>query len=138
MTKQGFTTDHARRASRRRRRQNVGGGRVSGRHVVRVTPEEEARLIVLAGQAEVSIPRLLVESTFAAVGESASDRRQLIETLFRIERMLAAVSRNVNQIAAATNAGVVPADDVTATLQLVRRTAFRIEDALEAIGGPEQ
>lgn len=134
MTDEGVRSIHARRALRRRRRENVEGGRVSARHVVRVTPEEEARLLVMAGRAGVSVPRLLVESTFAAAGETASDRRELIEALFRIERLLAAVSRNVNQLAAASNAGLVPEDDVSKTLEMVRRTALRIEDVLGEIG----
>lgn len=45
----------------RRRRANVAGGR-RHEHKVRVSAEEEARLVVLAEAQHVSVPRLLIET----------------------------------------------------------------------------
>ena len=54
-----------RNAARRRR---VEGGR-HHRHVVRVTPEEEAQLLALALRYRVSVPKLLVDSALAGGSE---------------------------------------------------------------------
>jgi hypothetical protein len=46
---------------------------------------------------------------------------------------LAAISNNVNQIAKATNATGELQPETTATLDAVRRTASRIDDAVDAL-----
>lgn len=117
----------------RRRRANVEGGR-QHRHEVKVTPEEEGVLLRLAGEQRVTIPRLLVESALAAdAGETATERRNTIVRLFELHRLLAAVSNNVNQIAKATNAtGELQAETVE-TLRAVRRTAERIDAAVDEL-----
>ena len=117
----------------RRRRANVEGGR-RHRHEVKVTPEEEGVLLLLAGEQRVTIPRLLVESALAAdAGETATERRNTIVKLFELHRLLAAVSNNVNQIAKATNAtGELQAETVE-TRRAVRRTAERIDAAVDEL-----
>ena len=57
----------------RRRRANVPGGRLKS-HVVRVSEREEAQLLVMA-KGEVTIPRLLVETTLASGGETPTEMR---------------------------------------------------------------
>src|SRR5659263_189905 len=87
----------------RRRRANVAGGR-QHHHKVKVTPEEEGVLLRLAEAQHVTIPRLLVESALAAAtSETPTERRDAIADLFRLHRLLAAISNNVNQMAKATN-----------------------------------
>lgn len=125
------TTDG--RPSERRRRANVTGGR-HARHEVKVSAEEEGRLLRLALAQGVTIPRLLVETTLAReAGETVTERRNAITKLFELHRLLAAVSNNVNQIAKATNATGEWQVETTAALDAVRRTAQRIDDAVDEL-----
>ena len=83
----------------RRRRANAKGGR-HHRHEVKVTPEEEARLVMVAQSLGVTVSRLLVESALAGErGETATERARLLTELFAVHRTLAGVANNVNQIA---------------------------------------
>lgn len=115
----------------RRRRANFNGGRQHS-HKVRVSPEEEGALLRLAHEQNVSVPRLLVESALSLDrGETPTQRRELVGELFRLHRLLAAISNNVNQMARATNATNEVQDEMRATLDAVRRTAARIDDAVD-------
>lgn len=118
---------------RRARRENVPGGR-QHRHVVKVSPEEEALLLAKAAAQGVTIPRLLVESAMAGGGETASQRRQLLAELFAVHRLLGSIANNVNQIAKATNATLEPQDETGATFAAVRRVAARIDDVIDTVG----
>ena len=83
----------------RRRQANARGGR-SHRHEVKVSAEEESRLVALAEAQGVTVARLLVESAMSGErGETASERRALITELFAVHRSVAGVANNVNQIA---------------------------------------
>lgn len=118
----------------RRRRANYEGGRLH-RHEVKVSPEEEGALLRLAKAQRVTVPRLLVESALAAESaETPTERRQLLAELFRVHRLLASLSNNVNQMARATNATGEVQDDMRATLAAVRRTAERIDDTTDRLG----
>nr|WP_181716194.1 MobC family plasmid mobilization relaxosome protein [Cryobacterium sp.] len=121
------------RAFLRRRRSNVEGGRQHF-HKVKVTPEEEAVLLRLSKAQHVTIPRLLIESALAVeTSETPTERRNAMAELYTLHRLLAAISNNVNQMAKATNAtGTVPAELVE-TLRAVRRTAERIDDAIDGL-----
>ena len=118
----------------RRRRANVEGGRHHF-HKVKVTPEEEGRLLAMAAAQRVTIPRLLIESAFAQdSGATLTERRDAMTELFAIHRLLASVSNNVNQMAKATNAtGDVQAEMVE-TLRATRRIAGRVTDAIDGLG----
>lgn len=121
------------RPSERRRRGNVAGGRVA-RHVVTASPEEEGALLRLALAQGVTIPRLLVESALATdAGETMTERRATIAKLFELHRLLGAISRNVNQIAKATNATRELHPETSATLTAVRRTAERIDALVDEL-----
>lgn len=117
----------------RRRRANAAGGRAH-RHVVRVSPEEEGRLLALAEAQHVTVPRLLVESALAPAGETSTQRRDAIAELFRVHRLLAAVSNNVNQMARATNATGEVQSEMVQTLRAVRRTAERVDAVIDGLG----
>ena len=127
------------------RRRRVQGGR-QHRHVVRVTPEEEARLLLLAGEYKVSVAKLLVDSALAAGTPSAQtpqtpqapaagagggvvDRAVAVE-LFAAVRQLACVATNVNQIARKANTTGEVASETPATLVAVRDCAASIEALL--------
>lgn len=118
---------------RRSRRENVPGGR-QHRHVVKVTPEEEAVLLRLASEQGITVPRLLVEAATAGGGESATQRRQLLAELFALHRLLGSMANNVNQIAKATNATLETQPDTAAALRGALRVMDRIDDAIDLLG----
>ncbi|MEZ5087727.1 MAG: MobC family plasmid mobilization relaxosome protein [Tessaracoccus sp.] len=118
------------------RRRRVEGGR-HHRHVVRVTPEEEAQLLTLALRYRVSVPKLLVDSALAggseAAAENASVRSALVAELFGMHRLLANIANNVNQMTKAVNAtGNLPPQTAD-VLAAVRRTAERIDAAVDGL-----
>ncbi|MCD2444368.1 MobC family plasmid mobilization relaxosome protein [Agromyces sp. SYSU K20354] len=118
----------------RRRRANAEGGRHHF-HKVKVTPEEEGRLAAMAAAQRVTIPRLLVESTFAQnAGTTVTERRDAQAELFRIHRLLAASSNNINQIAKATNATGEIQAELLETLKAHRRIAANVTTAIDGLG----
>lgn len=119
----------------RRRLANVKGGR-QHEHKVRVSPEEEGRLVQLAEAQRASIPRLLVESALVTAAETPSQRRNAMEELFALHRLLATILNNVNQIARATNATGEVRDEMVVTLRKVRQVAERIDDAIDGLSLP--
>jgi len=128
--------DEADRSAERKvsRRRRVVGGR-QHRHVVRVTPEEEARLLAKALAHHISVPKLLVESALApSTGETLTERHAAITELFAVHRLLAAVSNNLNQIARATNVTGEVHDELRATIAAVRKTSFRLDDVADVLG----
>ena len=94
----------------RRRAENEPGGR-QFRHEVKVTAEEEARLVVLSKQQRVTIPRLLVSSALSrdTARITVEQQRELLTELFALHRLLGNMANNVNQVAKAVNStGDVP------------------------------
>lgn len=116
----------------RRRRANAEGGRQHF-HKVGVTPEEEGALARIAAAQRVTIPRLLVESALSERGETPSTRREAMAELFGLHRLLAGIANNVNQIAKAANATGEAQAETSATLDAVRRTATRIDAAIDGL-----
>ena len=103
--------------------------------MVRVTEAEETQLAQLAGEQDVTIPRLLVESALAGVGETPSQRRLAMVELFAIRRQLAGVATNVNQIARAVNTdGRLPVGSAAA-LARIEEVVERIDQAIEGLAG---
>jgi len=116
----------------RRRRANAPGGR-RHQHMVRVSEAEETQLALLASKQEVTIPRLLVESALADVGETPSQRRLAMTELFCIRRQLAGVTTNVNQIARAVNTdGHTPVGTAAAIVE-VRAVVEKIDAAIDEL-----
>ena len=118
------------------RRRRVEGGR-HHRHVVRVTPEEEAQLLALALRYRVSVPKLLVDSALAggseAAASNASVRHALITELFGLHRLLANVANNVNQMTRTLHAtGELP-PQTGEVLAAARRTAEKIDDVIDGL-----
>lgn len=119
----------------RRRRPNAS--RLSPRlvtHKVMVSVEEEARLLVLANEHRVSVPRLLMESALAgSVVETPSERRNVIAELYQVNQLLAVSSSNINQLARVANStGEVPGE-AAVTIAALRRTSARIDDVVERL-----
>lgn len=101
---------------------------------VKVTPEEDAALVLRAKAQGVSVPRLLVESALSS-GETPTDRRDLLAVLFGLHRLGANIANNVNQLAAKANSeNTVPAaaEPVLAHIEQLLR---RIDDAIDQVGG---
>lgn len=107
-----------------------------GDHRVKVNPEEAALLAQLAAAQGVTVPRLLVESALAGNRETAAQRRDAMVELFKTNRLLAAVSNNVNQVARHANAGEEFPAEARAVLDAVRRLVPRISAAIEALSQP--
>ncbi len=122
------------RASERRRR--VEGGR-QHRHVVRVTPEEEAQLLTLALRYRVSVPKLLVDSALAGGSEAASEnaavRHAVITELFGLHRLLANIANNVNQMTKALHGSGELPPQTGEVLAAARRAAERIDAVLDGL-----
>lgn len=117
----------------RKRQVNVPGGRML-RRVVKLSVAQDAALRVHAAVLGVSVPRLLVESTLSSFsGETLKERRDLLTALFTLQRGLAAVGNNINQIARAANATGDIAADLDASLVHLRSTVTRINECLESL-----
>src|SRR5699024_8590927 len=91
-------------------------------------------LLRLAAHQNVSVPRLLVESTLRPdTTVSRADLEELKTTLFGLSRQISAVGVNLNQIAKVANAtGEVP-DDLQAALGGLRKLYFRVEETLDGV-----
>lgn len=113
----------------RRRRQLKRAGSVRGvRHVVKVDADQEQRLQARAGEREITVARLLVESALAGGADAAAVKAATMADLFMVVRLLGQVSNNVNQLARVANGtGAVPVaaehalDALTRTLERLRR-----------------
>lgn len=114
------------------RRTRLEGGR-NRAVLVRVSDEEHERLAALAGDAGVSVPRLLVEAALGAGGPTPAERRAQFAALLAARRQLAGMATNLNQLARWANtearwpAGAEPA------AAAVERATGRLEAALEAL-----
>ncbi|KRC42992.1 mobilization protein [Oerskovia sp. Root22] len=104
---------------------------------MKVSPEEEGFLLRLAAEQHVTVSRLLVESALmSGAAETPTERKNAIATLFGLHRLLASISNNVNQIARATNATGEVHTELRATLDATRRTAERIDRAIDGLSLP--
>lgn len=100
--------DASRRLFGRRRQANVPGGRPKS-YQVKATEEEHARLVILADEQGVSVPRLLLESALTQRAETITERRQLGFELTEVRRLLANLTNNANQVARFANSeGMLP------------------------------
>ena len=130
MTEGGSTT----RTTTSGRRQVRAVGRVrSHAHRVKVTSEQEARLVELAGARGITVARLLVESALSGGAASAVERAAVVAELSVLGAALGRVGVNVNQIARVTNGTgeVQPATE--ATLAAVREVAARLGAVLNTL-----
>lgn len=100
-------------------------------HKVKVTPEQEERLILRAAERRITVARLLVESALAGGADAAKAKSELAGELFRISRLLGKVGVNINQIARATNATLEAQRETDGALQAVGRVCTRIETLLD-------
>jgi hypothetical protein len=106
------------------------------RHEVKVSPEEEARLLALAEKHRITIPRLLIEAALNEdSGESPSERREQFMQLSDLQRLVGSVANNINQIARHANStGEVPAE-AAATIAHAKSVIIRIDRQLAEMAG---
>lgn len=118
----------------RQRREKVVGGR---RHVrkLKLTETEEAALLAKAAAQRTSVSRLLVESALAdGVVTPSVERGTQFGQLADLQRVLAGVANNLNQVARALNSGADPElDQIRAILASIRRLALRIDEAVRSL-----
>lgn len=128
-----MTDEETRPSTERRRRANVPGGRQHV-HKLKVSPEEEAMLLLRAERRGMTIPRYVLEAALSPIeAETIDDRRKVMAEVFRAVRMLGAISNNVNQLARHANAtGELPAE-LSATLTAAREAMRRADEALDRI-----
>ncbi|WP_425550638.1 plasmid mobilization protein [Amnibacterium soli] len=118
----------------RRRRANADGeGSRAKRYVVKVTPEEDLALRSRAAVRDVTVARLLFESAMDAGIVTAAERKQAIVMLFKLQRQMASVANNANQIARYANTeGRFPAE-ATSVLAEYRAVVAEIREAMAAV-----
>lgn len=106
------------------RRRRKPGGR-SKRIDVKVSIDEHEQLAAKAAEAEVSVPRFLVESALGG-GVKPSQRRVMVTQFFAARRQVTGAVNNLNQLArwANTNEAYPPGAD---------RAAEALADALEQL-----
>lgn len=118
---------------KRQRQENVTGGR-GVRREVRLTEFEDNALMLKASEQGVSVQRLLVESALTfEIGETATHRREAIAVILQAQRQLAAIGNNLNQIARATNAGEPIEAGITGSVNYLRGTLKRLDEAADVI-----
>lgn len=126
---------HAAREERRRRQKNAPAGGRSKSRKVTLTPEQDAALLLKARRLKVSVPRLLVESALADQ-ETTTDRRDLIETLFGLQRLLGNVANNVNQLARKANVEDEFPEAARPVLVQMMRLMKRVDLAVDELDTP--
>jgi hypothetical protein len=104
-------------------------------HKVKVTADQEQRLAARAGEREITVSRLLVESALAGGSDAAKTKAALAGELFGISRLLGRLGVNVNQIANATNSTRRVQPEMAAALDATRRVCGRIEEFLDDVDG---
>jgi hypothetical protein len=128
-------------APSRRRRLGVPQVRKPGSprtivHKVKVTEDQEYRLVVKAAERDITVSRLLVESALSGGSEAAKTKAVLASELFRVVRLLGKVSVNINQIARATNATLEKQPDTAPAIQALGRVCERLTQLLEDMDYP--
>jgi len=117
----------------RKRQANVPGGRPV-RLNVRLSDAEYSALKLAAAELSVTVPRYLKESALSATrGEVLTERKALLQHLFGVQRQLAAVGNNLNQLTRAFHAEGTVGADVAATLDTVRQSVAAVNDTLESL-----
>jgi hypothetical protein len=121
-----------RRLFGRQRRANVEGGREKSYRVY-VTAGEDAQLRDRAVKADVTVPRFLFESAMNANIETNTDRKKAIAEIFRLTRLMATVSNNVNQLARYANTEGQFPDEAGAVVDEYRALAAKVEVQIDRL-----
>lgn len=117
----------------RKRQSNVEGGRPVRRYV-RLSDTEDAALRLAAANMSITVPRYLKESALAVSrGETASERAQLLKSLFGVQHHLSAIGNNLNQIARGVNIDGLVRSDLDSSLEELRSTLHDIDSVVSSL-----
>lgn len=105
------------------------------RHVVKVHPDTEERLLLRAAPRGITVSRLLVESALAGGADAADRKAELAGELFRLSRLVGKIGVNVNQIARATNATLEEQPETFAAMAATTAVCERIAALLDDVEG---
>lgn len=122
----------ARRMLRGRQGRRPGKPRLV-RHVVKVTHEQEERLLLAAAERRVTVARLMVESALSGGSDRAAEHAEMIGEMYRVSRLLGKVGVNINQIARATNTDLTWQEDTAAAVQAHGRVCERLDALLDRV-----
>lgn len=120
------TTDRPLRRQIRR-----AGSRRETTHKVKVSADQEARLVERANARGITVSRLLVESALAGGADAAAARAELAGEMFRISRLLGRVGLNINQLAKVANATGSAPPEARHALDAMTRVCDRITELLD-------
>ncbi|MFS3130651.1 MobC family plasmid mobilization relaxosome protein [Nocardioides sp. Bht2] len=126
----------ARRSLRGFRQDREPGRPREIRHVVKVHPETERRLVLKATERGITVARLLVESALAGGAEAAKSKAELAGELYRVTRAVGKIGVNVNQIAHATNATLATQPETVEAMRQVQELCDRLQRLLDDVQGP--
>lgn len=117
----------------RKRQANVPGGRPV-RLNLRLSDAEYAALQVAATELSITVPRYLKESALASSrGETLAERKAVLQQLFGLQRHIAAVGNNLNQLTRALHAEGTVGRDLPTTLDAVRESMDAVNVALASL-----
>lgn len=117
----------------RKRQSNVPGGRPV-RMNLRLSDAEYSALRLAAAELSVTVPRYLKESALSATrGETLTERKALLQNLFEMQRQLAAIGNNLNQLTRTFHAEGTVGADLATTLDAVRQSVATVNDTLESL-----
>lgn len=114
----------------RRQVRRVGSPRLV-RHVVKVSVEQEERLVEAATGQGVTVPRLLVESALSGGPGEAAARRAIAGEVFGLQRALGAIGVNLNQLARAANATGHLEESLPASLRRLDAVTIQLQAFLD-------
>ncbi len=117
---------------RRSRQSNVDGGRTH-RHVVKLTTEQELAAQARAKVSGVTVARLLADSALAQ--QRALIAHEDLAQLFALTNHVAAVGRNLNQLAKAANATGELEPETAAAIESVMRLFDRLHTIRVELAG---
>lgn len=103
------------------------------RHVVKVTREQEERLLIRAASRRITVSRLMLESALSGDASAAETKAELAGELFRVSRLLGRVGVNLNQVARATNIELEMQPEFEPVMQEVGRAAARLNRLLDDV-----
>ncbi|MDA8437544.1 MAG: plasmid mobilization relaxosome protein MobC [Propionibacterium sp.] len=117
-------------------RRRLTEGRREKRTVIKHTPEEWERVASLAKAQGVSVPRLYELAVHTGDAMSASTLTRVVGELHVIQRIMAGVATNLNQLARAANAtGEVSEPQVLAAAEAMQRQVSRLRETIQQVPG---
>lgn len=112
----------------RKRRANSQDGARTIKHVVKVNPAEEALLQAKAQDSNVTVSRLLVETT---LNTNTTPVRAVMLEVSGIRRTHQGIATNLNQLARASNSGTRFTDEITDTIRQVKDVNTKLTEVIE-------